>query len=247
MKILFFDLDGTLMFDHAIPPACADALHRVQKAGHKLILNTGRSIGIIPPVVTETIRWDGMICGGTYIVLNGELLHRQILGRDSLLAIWDYCHEYGIRTHLEAEGGLLVIDESQPDTITRQDIEENSEGLRVTKATVFRVIPEEEFPTFPGMTIIGMPKYLEVIADGWDKSTGMAIIGRQLGVDREDMIAFGDSPNDLPMLQYAGTGVLMAGAPDSLTPHASFFLRPTHPTEGVAQAIRRLFPELFEE
>jgi len=243
MKLLFFDLDGTLMFDHAIPPACADALQRVQKAGHKLILNTGRSIGIIPPVVTETISWDGMICGGTYIVLNGELLHRQILGRDSLLAIWDYCHQYGIRTHLEAEGGLLVIDESQPGTVTRKDIEENSDALRVTKATVFRVIPEEEFPTFPGMCIIGMPHYLEVLADGWSKSTGMEIIGRWLGVGKEDMIAFGDSPNDLPMINYAGTGVIMAGAPAGMDQYASF--RTDHPTEGVAQGIRRMFPELF--
>lgn len=243
MNVLFFDLDGTLMFDHTIAPACVDALQRVQKAGHKLILNTGRSIGIIPPVVTETIRWDGMICGGTYIVLNGELLHRQIMSREALLAIWDYCHKFGLRTHLEAEGGLLVIDESQPGTVTRKDIEENSDDLRVTKGTVFHVIPPEEFPHFPGMQIIGMPRYLEVLVEGWTKSTGMGIIGEKLGIGREDMIAFGDSPNDLDMIRYAGTGVIMAGAPAELEPYAAF--RTVHPTEGVAEAIRKLFPELF--
>ena len=41
-KILFFDVDGTIVTaDHIIPESAREALHAAQKAGHTLIVNTG--------------------------------------------------------------------------------------------------------------------------------------------------------------------------------------------------------------
>jgi hypothetical protein len=52
----------------------------------------------------------------------------------------------------------------------------------------------------------------EVTMAGINKAFGMKVIGDYLGFAREDMIAFGDGPNDIDMLEYAGTGVAMGNA-----------------------------------
>ena len=43
-KIVFFDIDGTLIDDetHTVPQSAIDAIHKAQKNGHILIVNTGR-------------------------------------------------------------------------------------------------------------------------------------------------------------------------------------------------------------
>ncbi len=49
---------------------------------------------------------------------------------------------------------------------------------------------------------------------GITKSYGMKQAAQYFGADREKIIAFGDGPNDLDMLQYAGIGVAMGNAVD---------------------------------
>ena len=50
MKLFFFDYDGTLYRPRSsgITPRVQDALHALQKAGHKIILCTGRCYGNLP-------------------------------------------------------------------------------------------------------------------------------------------------------------------------------------------------------
>jgi HAD-superfamily hydrolase, subfamily IIB len=55
--------------------------------------------------------------------------------------------------------------------------------------------------------------YLEITADEADKGTALALIAAQLGVEREDVVAFGDGTNDVSMLAWAGRSV-------SVGPHA---------------------------
>lgn len=58
---------------------------------------------------------------------------------------------------------------------------------------------------------------LELAAPGVTKATGLAAVAARLGVPPADVVAFGDMPNDLPMLRWAGQGVAVANAhPDVL-------------------------------
>jgi hypothetical protein len=54
----------------------------------------------------------------------------------------------------------------------------------------------------------------EVTMTGVNKASGMRVLGEYLNCTREDMIAFGDGPNDIDMLEYAGCGVAMGNAGD---------------------------------
>lgn len=52
----------------------------------------------------------------------------------------------------------------------------------------------------------------ELAAPGVSKATGVAVVAARLGVAAEEVVAFGDMPNDLPMLSWAGRAVAVANA-----------------------------------
>ena len=61
-KALFFDIDGTLVnFQGKMPDSARDALKKVQAAGHKIVLCSGRFKCKIYQGLTE-MRFDGIIC-----------------------------------------------------------------------------------------------------------------------------------------------------------------------------------------
>ena len=51
-----------------------------------------------------------------------------------------------------------------------------------------------------------------VSAPGVTKASGVAMVAERLSVAAKDIAAFGDMPNDIPMLKMAGRGVAMANA-----------------------------------
>ena len=56
------------------------------------------------------------------------------------------------------------------------------------------------------------PYGVDIIAAGNSKARGMERVLRHYGIDREEIIAFGDGENDMEMLEYAGIGVAMGNA-----------------------------------
>lgn len=62
----------------------------------------------------------------------------------------------------------------------------------------------------------------EVIPKGYSKATGMKFLEDYLGIAHEDTFAVGDSSNDIPMLDYAATSILMGDADEALYEHADY-------------------------
>jgi len=71
---------------------------------------------------------------------------------------------------------------------------------------------------------------------GVDKATGVSRVGNTLGVDPANIVAAGDSYNDLPMLQACGLGIAMGNAPEEVKAIADF-VAPTVEEDGLAVAI----------
>ena len=83
---------------------------------------------------------------------------------------------------------------------------------------------------------------VEIGPPGVDKAATVAEVAAELGVDRVDVVAFGDMPNDVAMLRWAGTGYAMAdGHPDAIT--AADHLAPPCHEDGVAQVVERLLAD----
>jgi Cof subfamily protein (haloacid dehalogenase superfamily) len=81
---------------------------------------------------------------------------------------------------------------------------------------------------------------IEISAMGVSKASGLARLCRRLEIDPEDVIAFGDMPNDLPMLTWAGHSVAVANAhPEVIA--AADEVTAANDDSGVARVLERLF------
>ena len=90
---------------------------------------------------------------------------------------------------------------------------------------------------------------LDIINNAASKGAGVAAAAAELGVMREEIMAIGDNFNDLEMLLFAGTGVVMANAPLSLREIAGLHPTASNRDDGVALAIERfiLNPQLINQ
>src|SRR5689334_13009963 len=83
---------------------------------------------------------------------------------------------------------------------------------------------------------------LEIAALGVSKASTLAVLAEQQGLGPDDVVAFGDMPNDVPMLRWAGTGVAVADAhPEAIA--AASFVAPACVDDGVAQVVEHLLAE----
>ncbi len=79
---------------------------------------------------------------------------------------------------------------------------------------------------------------IEVLPIGISKATGVDEVARPLGVSAEDVVAFGDMPNDVPMLRWAGLGVAMGNAhPEALA--AADEVTASNTDDGLARVLER--------
>jgi hypothetical protein len=81
---------------------------------------------------------------------------------------------------------------------------------------------------------------IEISAPGISKATGLAEIADLLGVPAEASVAFGDMPNDVPMLRWAGHGVAVANAHPAVLAAADE-ITAANSDDGVAQVLERWF------
>ena len=118
---------------------------------------------------------------------------------------------------------------------------ENPDGTRRDYEKVIAII--EEFPEF--IMVSGGMGNVEVTARSASKGDGIVKLGEKLGIVPEEILAFGDSGNDVAMLQAAGTGVAMENAEPEAKEAADFVTR-KNTEEGIVYALEQLMPELTD-
>lgn len=80
---------------------------------------------------------------------------------------------------------------------------------------------------------------LDIVHPQASKGVGVAAAAAELGVTREEVMAIGDNFNDVEMLSYAGTGVVMGNAEPSLLEIEGLYKTTGNDEDGVARAIER--------
>jgi hypothetical protein len=75
------------------------------------------------------------------------------------------------------------------------------------------------------------------------KGAGLAAVADEQGLTRDEVMAVGDNYNDLEMLEWAGTGVLMGNADPALGRGGRFHSTATNDEDGVAAAIEKFVLE----
>jgi Cof subfamily protein (haloacid dehalogenase superfamily) len=78
---------------------------------------------------------------------------------------------------------------------------------------------------------------LDIVHPAASKGAGVAAVAAELNIAPEEILAIGDNYNDLEMLLFAGVGVVMANAPQSMREISGFFPTTSNEEDGVALAI----------
>ncbi len=245
IKVLFFDIDGTLVnFEGVMPDSAKDALRRARANGHRVVLCTGRSKCQIHDWLKE-FGVDGLICGaGAYVEYHGEVISHHVMEPAALTKVIDFlekenivygiqCTEYsvsttsGIQTMLKMFEERFHMEEEQIQTFFGETKFDDNPRMRtdVDKmiyydsplgiAQVQKVLAPE-FVVTPSSFEKPDETSGEITQTGITKSYGMQRILQYLAMDASDAIAFGDGPNDLDMLEYAGIGVAMGNAGENV-------------------------------
>ena len=79
---------------------------------------------------------------------------------------------------------------------------------------------------------------VEIVPLGISKATGVQEVAKPLGIANDEVVAFGDMPNDLPMLLWAGHGVAMGNAHPDVLVAADEVTAPNN-DDGVARVLER--------
>ena len=82
------------------------------------------------------------------------------------------------------------------------------------------------------------PFYLEMTDHGATKGAAVLDLAERFGVLPGEVMCFGDSGNDLSMIECAGVGVVMGNARAEIQEHADL-IAPTNQDEGVAQILEQ--------
>jgi len=82
------------------------------------------------------------------------------------------------------------------------------------------------------------PNYLEFMHPESTKKSGLEALAQRYGIKQEEIMAIGDSYNDIDMLEYAGMGVAMGNAPDEIKEKADYVTADNN-EDGVAKAVEK--------
>ena len=225
-RVLFFDIDGTLVgFDKKMPDSARKAVLRAKDNGHILILCTGRGECQLYPLLQE-IGFDGVISsGGTGVTFHDQVVARHTFGTEKMRFLTGNVSspdtdplsmlapnmpegvyfDPSIADHPQDYAGTdRILIGSSPIPVERLREMISPMGLKI------------EFASFKTPD----PYSGEISPEGISKSTGMMELLQFLGRQQEDTVAFGDGPNDLEMMEFSACSVAMGNAIDSVKERA---------------------------
>lgn len=260
-QIIFFDIDGTLTSekDGTIPGTVPYAFSSARKNGHLLFLCSGRCFCHIEERF-RNLGPDGIICGcGTHIMTedSGEIL-RHRLSQEETALIRDTARKYGIDILYESAETigfdpcckLQSANERRLADILRKDLgcyytDPDQTGFTCDKICIFTEDPSalsrftEKTAHLLNRIDRGGSLY-EMVPKDFSKATGIQTVLNHYGMSREDSWAFGDSNNDLAMLQFVRYPIVMGNAkPDELR-EIAFYVAPKASDDGIMTALREL-------
>jgi Cof subfamily protein (haloacid dehalogenase superfamily) len=261
VELIAIDLDGTLLrSDGTLGPRSIKALAEATAAGVKVVLNTGRAprgtravyqaLGLKTlavthngALVTDPVHGDAIF---QHTTLPGEVawqavrIARRVAPRLSLgVEILDRCITDNASPRLFTEATL--VDPPQ--------VAASFEALASKPITKLLMIGDPGELGGVQMMLLDQLKgqvsfafshqtLLQVVSAHADKGAGLATVARYYHVPRQRVMAIGDAPNDLPMLQWAGLSVAMGNAWDDVR-RAAHFVVSGNDQDGVAEAVAR--------
>ena len=268
-KLIFLDIDGTLTpAGSNVPPASAmEAVRRAQKNGHKVFLCTGRNPAMLAPVLA--LGFEGAVAGaGGYVFAGDRVLFDCPMPQEDFETGMRLLKETGVFRTIEAKDATWGDEDLGEFLAQAGDGNSELVRWRKALAESLNIRPMKEYDGSPIYKIVFMcreAKQLEparqalekdynfVVQDvaahnclngelinrKYDKGRGVRRMAEEFGASIEDPIGFGDSMNDLEMIETVGTSVCMKNGSPALQA-ISDIVCPAVEDDGLYQAFERL-------
>lgn len=266
VRLIGVDLDGTLLTEQKkLTPYTRSVLRRAVEAGIIVLPATGRPFSGLPKELADFpgIRYAVTANGGRIVeVKTGRALYESLVPFETAGRVLDVFERYDTLREIYYSGiGYAQEDELRsvgryisspqmadyitatripvPDVRAKFEAERRSldkvQGLFATVAD--RDAAREELKAVAGIEVTGaLDKNIEVNAEGVDKGKALIWLGKHLGIRKEEIMAFGDSSNDLKMMKGVGIGVAMANAREDVK-EAADYITASNDEDGVAHFI----------
>jgi Cof subfamily protein (haloacid dehalogenase superfamily) len=259
IRCLAIDMDDTLLrTDLTIDEVDCEAIRRAVAAGVKVLLASGRMAQSLRPYArllglndVPLIAYNGALIQAAD---SGEILYNLPVPVQAAVRLLPLFRER--RIHLNA----YINDQLYMDELTEwgRDYAANSRvephpvgdlGRILKSGPAYKLLGlgpveaidamhrelEREFGDVLKF-VKSKPNYLEILAPGVSKGKALRELTAGWGLDRSEVMAIGDAPNDLEMIKWAGVGVAIGNACEMVKQAADLVVA-DHDHQGVAEAI----------
>jgi Cof subfamily protein (haloacid dehalogenase superfamily) len=242
-KIVFFDIDGTLVNeDKQMPEDAVQAVRELKGRGVEVVIATGRAPYFFAPLA-ERLGIDSFVSlNGAHVVYKGEPIFSREIPRESVEALVNHAAKHSHSLVFQGHSAFYANEPSHPYVM------ESVSSLKVDlpgfdphfwkNESIYQIFlhceaHEEHLyhQVVPDLRYIRWHhKAMDVIPNDRSKAQGIEALLRHIRVKPEEAVAFGDGLNDKEMLKAVGLGIAMGNAHDELKPFADHVT--THVDEG---------------
>ena len=268
-KLIFLDIDGTLTEpgSNEPPESALRAIRAAQEKGHRVFLCSGRNPAMLSPLLKYG--FDGYIaCAGGFIMVGDEVIYDHPMTDKQTKTALKLLHGEGVFCTVEARDASYGDDDLEEFLKGQGTGNSEIERWRRALAGKLNILPMKEYDGRPAYKIVIMcldrsqldpaEKKLgkdfdfcvqevsahsclngELINRAFNKGLGVRMVAEKLGVPLSRTIGFGDSMNDLEMIETVGLGVCMGNGSEALKAKSAMVCPPVA-QDGLAEAFGTL-------
>ena len=268
-KCIFLDIDGTLTpaGSNRPPESALRAIRAAQAKGHMVFLCTGRNPDMLAPVLAYGFE-GAVACAGGRVFAGSRVLYDHPMPDPDRDIVLKLLKENGVFRTIEALDATYG-DEDLGDFLAQAgEGNSELVRWRKALAEQLNIRPMREYDGRPIYKVVFMCTRAEqleparaalerdynflvqdvaahnclngeIINRAFDKGKGVRIVAETFGFELADTIGFGDSMNDLEMMETVGTSVCMDNGSPSLK-KISTLVCPAVEDDGLAWAFEKL-------
>lgn len=257
-KILFFDVDGTLITNDdkkILPQSTTQAINLAKQKGHLTFVNSGRVFCNIYDDI-KSVGFDGYVCGcGTYIFAKGKEIFHNKLSREVCMDMVETCSLYKMKAlyehtnHVAYDGKVGLGDAyylieyfQSMGTPIIDDVFDSKFIFDKFVAAYDDKSQLEEFKRYASAKFDCIQRerdFLEVVPKGYSKATGIEFLLNYYDIPISNAYAFGDSNNDLDMLKYVPNSIAMRDSSEEVL-EVSGYVTDSVINDGIFKAMKHL-------
>lgn len=237
IKLIALDMDGTLLNEEKeISAANRQAIKDAEAKGIHVVISTGRSMATLRDLAKSLSLSSYLVTvnGSEIWDEHGELVERNIVHNDLMTWMYDLSKTHNTG-YWATSTERVFFDEMPEDLSTYQWLKF---GYEIKDDEVRELILSELRSRDAFEITNSSPTNIEVNAIGINKAKGIEKVCSLLGITMENVMACGDSMNDIAMIKEAGLGIAMGNAQD-IVKEAADWVTASNDEDGVAEAIKK--------